>query len=145
MGRKMAKRALITGITGQDGAYLSQFLIQKGYEVHGAVRRSSHLGVADHRLRWLGIHNDVRLHDANLSDISSLVRLVQEIQPDELYNLAAQSFVATSWRQPIVTANITAVGVTNVLEAVRIVKPDTRFYQASSSEMYGMVQQPVQS
>jgi len=141
----MAKRALITGITGQDGAYLSQFLIQKGYEVHGAVRRSSHLGVADHRLRWLGIHNDVRLHDANLSDISSLVRLVQEIQPDELYNLAAQSFVATSWRQPIVTANITAVGVTNVLEAVRIVKPDTRFYQASSSEMYGMVQQPVQS
>ena len=141
----MAKRALITGITGQDGAYLSQFLLEKGYEVHGAVRRSSHLGVADHRLRWLDIHNDVTLHDANMSDIASLIRLVQEIQPDELYNLAAQSFVATSWRQPIVTANITAVGVTNVLEAVRIAKPDTRFYQASSSEMYGMVQQPVQS
>ena len=141
----MPKRALITGITGQDGAYLSQFLLSKGYEVHGAVRRSSHLGVADHRLRWLGVHNDVTLHDANLADIASLIRTVEEVQPDELYNLAAQSFVATSWRQPIVTANITAVGVTNVLEAVRIVKPDTRFYQASSSEMYGLIQQPEQS
>ena len=141
----MAKRALITGITGQDGAYLAQFLLGKGYEVHGALRRSSHLGVADHRLRWLGIHNDVRMHDANLSDIASLIRVMQDVQPDELYNLAAQSFVATSWHQPIVTANITAVGVTNVLEAVRIVKPDTRFYQASSSEMYGLIQQPEQS
>ncbi|RYH01513.1 MAG: GDP-mannose 4,6-dehydratase [Alphaproteobacteria bacterium] len=141
----MPKRALITGITGQDGAYLSQFLLDKGYEVHGVVRRSSHLGIADHRLRWLGIHNDVTLHDANLSDLASLIQVVKTVQPDELYNLAAQSFVATSWHQPTVTANITAVGVTNVLEAVRIVKPDTRFYQASSSEMYGMIQQPEQS
>jgi GDPmannose 4,6-dehydratase len=141
----MAKRALITGITGQDGAYLAQLLLRKGYEVHGAVRRSSHLGVADHRLRWLGIERDVRLHDCNLSDLSSLIRIVTEIQPDEVYNLAAQSFVATSWRQPILTANITGVGVTNVLEAIRLVKPDARFYQASSSEMYGKIQQEHQS
>ena len=141
----MAKIALITGITGQDGAYLAQLLLSKGYEVHGLIRRSSHLGVADHRLRWLQIADRVTLHDANLSDVSSLIRLVQDVQPDELYNLAAQSFVATSWRQPILTANITGVGVTNVLEAIRIVKPDTRFYQASSSEMYGLIQQPEQS
>jgi len=141
----MAKRALITGITGQDGAYLAQLLLRKGYEVHGVVRRSSHLGVADHRLRWLGIEREVTLHDSNLSDLSSLIRIVTEVQPDEVYNLAAQSFVATSWRQPILTANITAVGVTNVLEAIRLVKPDARFYQASSSEMYGLIQQERQS
>ncbi|SDC06991.1 GDPmannose 4,6-dehydratase [Sphingomonas sp. YR710] len=141
----MTKRALITGVTGQDGAYLAQFLLKKGYEVHGAVRRSSHFGVADHRLRWLGIQRDVKIHDANLSDLSSLIRVVTEVQPDEVYNLAAQSFVATSWRQPILTANITAVGVTNVLEAIRLIKPDARFYQASSSEMYGLIQQERQS
>jgi GDPmannose 4,6-dehydratase len=141
----MTKRALITGVTGQDGAYLAQFLLKKGYEVHGAVRRSSHFGVADHRLHWLGIQKDVRIHDANLSDLSSLIRVVSEVQPDEAYNLAAQSFVATSWLQPILTANITAVGVTNVLEAIRLVKPDARFYQASSSEMYGRIQQERQS
>jgi GDPmannose 4,6-dehydratase len=138
-------RALITGITGQDGAYLAQLLLEKGYEVHGLVRRSSHLGVADHRLRWLGIADDVILHDANLSDLASIIRVVEAAKPDELYNLAAQSFVATSWTQPIVTANITAVGVTNVLEALRIVKSDTRFYQASSSEMYGLIQEPMQT
>lgn len=141
----MTKRALITGITGQDGAYLAQLLLRKGYEVHGVVRRSSHLGVADHRLRWLGIGKDVILHDSNLSDLSSLIRIVTEVQPDEVYNLAAQSFVATSWKQPILTANITAVGVTNVLEAIRLAKPDARFYQASSSEMYGLIQQERQS
>jgi GDPmannose 4,6-dehydratase len=141
----MVKRALITGITGQDGAYLAQLLLRKGYEVHGIVRRSSHLGVADHRLRWLGIAQKAVLHDSNLSDLSSLIRIVAEVQPDEVYNLAAQSFVATSWKQPILTANITAVGVTNVLEAIRIVKPETRFYQASSSEMYGLIQQERQS
>lgn len=141
----MTKRALITGITGQDGAYLAQLLLRKNYEVHGVVRRSSHLGVADHRLRWLGIAQDVILHDSNMSDLSSLIRIVTEVQPDEVYNLAAQSFVATSWKQPILTANITAVGVTNVLEAIRLVKPDTRFYQASSSEMYGLIQQERQS
>ncbi|BAF86052.1 GDP-mannose 4,6-dehydratase [Azorhizobium caulinodans] len=141
----MTKRALITGITGQDGAYLSQFLLEKGYEVHGVVRRSSHLGVADHRLRWLGVEKDVAMLDGNLSDLSSLIRLVEQVKPDEVYNLAAQSFVASSWQQPILTANITAVGVTNVLEAVRIVAPQARFYQASSSEMYGKIQEAAQS
>lgn len=140
----MAKRALITGITGQDGAYLSQFLLQKGYEVFGVVRRSSHLGVADHRLRWLGIANDVRLLDGNMSDLSSLIRLTADVKPDEIYNLAAQSFVASSWQQPILTANITAVGVTNMLEAMRIAAPSARFYQASSSEMYGKIQKDKQ-
>jgi len=141
----MTKRALITGITGQDGAYLAQLLLDKGYEVHGLVRRSSHGGVADHRLNWLGITDRVHLHDANLLDMSSIIRLVQETQPDEFYNLAAQSFVATSWRQPILTGQITALGVNNVLEAIRIAKPDTRFYQASSSEMYGLIQEEMQS
>lgn len=141
----MAKRAIITGITGQDGAYLSQFLLSKGYEVHGAVRRSSHGGVADHRLRWLGLVDDVQLHDADLLDIASLVRLVDEVQPDEFYNLAAQSFVATSWHQPLLTGQVTAIGVNHALEAIRLIKPDTRFYQASSSEMYGLIQNPVQS
>lgn len=141
----MSKRALITGITGQDGAYLAELLLSHGYEVHGIVRRSSHLGVADHRLRWLNISELVTLHDANLSDISSIIRIVETVAPDELYNLGAQSFVATSWAQPIVTGNITAIGVTNVLEALRIVKPDTRFYQASSSEMFGMIQEAVQT
>ena len=141
----MTKRALITGVTGQDGAYLAQLLIRKGYDVHGVIRRSSHLGVADHRLRWLGIADKLTLHDANLSDLSSLIRVVSDVQPDECYNLAAMSFVATSWKQPILTANITAVGVTNVLEALRLIKPETRFYQASSSEMYGLIQQERQS
>ncbi len=141
----MAKRALITGITGQDGAYLAQLLLGKGYDVHGVVRRSSHLGVADHRLRWLGIAGHVTIHDANLSDLSSLVRIVDTVEPDEVYNLAAQSFVASSWMQPILTGNITALGVTNVLEALRIAKSDARFYQASSSEMYGLIQQERQS
>ena len=141
----MPRRALITGITGQDGAYLSDFLLSRGYEVHGVVRRSSHMGVADHRLRWLGIESKTTLHDANLSDLASLIRVVDAVQPDELYNLAAQSFVTSSWSQPILTANITAVGVTTVLEALRIVRPNTRFYQASSSEMYGLVQEPIQN
>ena len=141
----MSKRALITGITGQDGAYLSEYLLGKGYEVFGIVRRSSHFGVADHRLRWLGIDKDVTLLDGNMNDLSSLIRCVQDVQPDEVYNLAAQSFVASSWQQPIITANITAVGVTHMLEALRIARPEARFYQASSSEMYGLVQDPVQS
>jgi GDPmannose 4,6-dehydratase len=139
------KRALITGITGQDGAYLAQFLLDKGYEVHGAVRRSSHGGVADHRLRWLGVGSSVQLHDFDLLDLPSLIRLVDEIRPDELYNLAAQSFVAASWRQPILTSQVTAIGVAHALEAIRLIKPDTRFYQASSSEMYGLIQEAHQS
>lgn len=141
----MAKRALITGITGQDGAYLAQHLLAEGYEVYGAVRRSSHGGVADHRLMWLGILDDVVLHDANLVDMASLARLIEQVRPDEFYNLAAQSFVATSWQQPILTTQVTALGVTHALEALRLVKPDTRFYQASSSEMYGLIQQDMQS
>ena len=141
----MTKRALITGVTGQDGAYLAQLLLDEGYEVHGVVRRSSHSGVDDHRLRWLGVADSVRLHDGDLGDLSSLVRIVQETKPHEIYNLAAQSFVASSWRQPILTANITAVGVANMLEAMRIAAPQARFYQASSSEMYGLIQQPMQN
>ncbi len=140
----MTKRALITGITGQDGAYLSQWLLGKGYEVHGVIRRSSHRGVEDHRLRWLGIADKVHLHDGDLGDLSSLLRIVQDTGPDEIYNLAAQSFVASSWRQPVLTANITAVGVTNMLEAMRIEAPRARFYQASSSEMFGLIQEPMQ-
>ncbi len=141
----MAKRALVTGITGQDGAYLSQFLLDKGYEVHGVIRRSSHRGVEDHRLRWLGVADRVHLHDADLADLSSLLRTVNDLQPEEIYNLAAQSFVASSWRQPLLTANVTAIGVTNMLEAMRIGAPGARFYQASSSEMYGLIQEPMQS
>ncbi|MBI1980378.1 MAG: GDP-mannose 4,6-dehydratase [Methylocystis sp.] len=141
----MTKRALVTGVTGQDGAYLSQFLLDKGYEVHGVVRRSSHRGVEDHRLRWLGINGKLKLHDADLADLSSLLRTVQEVQPDEIYNLAAQSYVASSWRQPVLTANVTGVGVTNMLEAMRLGASKARFYQASSSEMYGLIQEPMQS
>ena len=141
----MAKKALITGITGQDGAYLAQLLLSKGYEVHGLARRSSTSDVNLSRLQWLGIEKDVRIVDGDLLDLSGLVRTVTDIKPDELYNLAAQSFVASSWQQPVLTGNVTGLGVTNVLEAIRLAKPDTRFYQASSSEMYGLVQQPVQS
>jgi GDPmannose 4,6-dehydratase len=144
-GFPMTKRALITGVTGQDGAYLAQLLLEKGYEVYGVIRRSSHRGVEDHRLRWLGVADKVRLLDGDLADLSSLIRITQEVQPAEVYNLAAQSFVASSWRQPILTGNITAIGVTNMLEAVRIAAPSARFYQASSSEMYGLIQQPMQS
>jgi GDPmannose 4,6-dehydratase len=139
------KRALISGITGQDGAYLSKLLLEKGYEVSGIIRRSSHRGVEDHRLRWLGIADQVKLIDGDLGDLSSLARIVGETEPDEIYNLGAQSFVASSWRQPILTANITAVGVSNMLEAMRMRKADARFYQASSSEMFGLIQQARQS
>ncbi|WP_158809692.1 GDP-mannose 4,6-dehydratase [Beijerinckia sp. L45] len=141
----MAKRALVTGISGQDGAYLSRLLIQQGYEVFGMVRRSSHSGIAEHRLRWLGILDKVKLLDGDLLDLSSIMRLISEVQPDEVYNLAAQSFVTSSWQQPVLTANVTAVGVTNILEAIRLNRPQARFYQASSSEMYGRIQEPVQS
>lgn len=139
------KRALLTGITGQDGAYLSQFLLSKGYEVVGVVRRSSHAGVFDHRLKWLGIESDVALLDGNLLDLSSLYRIIKDVQPDEVYNLAAQSFVTASWQQPILTGHITGLGALNMLEAIRTIKPEARFYQASSSEMFGLVQEKIQS
>lgn len=138
-------RALITGITGQDGAYLSQFLLEKGYEVFGMARRTSTGGVQDGRLRWLGVVDRVSIVDGDLTDLSSMLRLVRDIEPDELYNLGAQSFVGTSWHQPLLTAQVTALGVTNALEAVRIGRPQARFYQASSSEMYGLIQEAHQS
>lgn len=139
------KNAFITGITGQDGAYLAQFLLNKNYEVHGLMRRSASSNVITGRLDWLNIQNDVTLHDGNLTDLSGLIRTYNEIEPDEIYNLAAQSFVNSSWQQPILTGNITGMGAVNVLEATRIVCPEARYYQASSSEMYGLIQEPVQS
>ncbi|AHK71610.1 GDP-D-mannose dehydratase [Gluconobacter oxydans] len=137
--------ALITGITGQDGAYLSQLLLGKGYRVVGLLRRSASADVIGERLRWLGILDDVELLDGNMTDLSSLIRIVEAVKPDEIYNLAAQSFVAASWQQPLLTGNVTGMGAVNMLEAARIVKSDARFYQASSSEMYGLIQEPVQN
>lgn len=140
-----SRKAFITGTTGQDGAYLAQFLLGKGYEVYGLVRRSSSSDVNDHRLRWLGIADDVQMIDGDLADYSSLARAVRTIKPHEVYNLAAQSFVKASWNQPLLTGAITAIGVANLLEAVRLECPTARFYQASSSEMFGLVQESVQS
>lgn len=139
------KTALITGITGQDGAYLAQLLLEKGYTVHGLVRRSSTQEIGDERLRWLGISKDVQLHDGDLTDLSSLVRITNTLKPDEVYNLAAQSFVKTSWMQPLLTGQVTGMGAVNMLEAIRLVDSKARFYQASSSEMYGLIQEPMQS
>ena len=131
------KRALITGVTGQDGAYLSQFLLDKGYEVYGLVRRGSGSDVMDAKLRWLHIANDIRFLDANLTDLSSIVRVMREVKPDEIYNLAAQSFVKSSWNQPLLTGAVTGLGAANMLEAIRLERPQARYYQASSSEMFG--------
>lgn len=139
------KTALITGITGQDGAYLAQLLLQKGYKVVGVTRRSSHSELTSHRLQWLGIVDEVTLVDGDLLDLSGLCRIVREHKPDECYNLAAQSFVGSSWSQPALTSQVTAVGVVNMLEALRLESPATRFYQASSSEMYGLIQEEMQS
>lgn len=141
----MKKCAVITGITGQDGAYLAQLLLEKGYRVVGVVRRSSHFGIATHRLDWLGITDQVELVDGDLLDLGGLARIIREYRPDEVYNLAAQSFVKTSWDQPSLTSQVTGVGVVNILEAVRLEVPEARFYQASSSEMYGLIQEPQQS
>lgn len=139
------KRAFITGVTGQDGAYLAHLLVSKGYDVHGLVRRSSTADVNDHRLRWLNIAGRVQLVDGDLTDLSGLIRTVQEIMPDEVYNLAAQSFVRSSWQQPLLTGTVTGLGTANILEAVRLICPKARFYQASSSEMFGLIQEEVQS
>jgi GDPmannose 4,6-dehydratase len=135
------KRALITGITGQDGSYLAEFLLDKGYEVHGMVRRSS----TETFQRLAGFRDDVVLHTGDLLDQRSLVDVLREAEPDEIYNLAAMSFVAASWSQPVLTAEFTAVGVTRILEAMREVVPEARFYQASSSEMFGQVLQVPQT
>ena len=137
--------ALVTGVTGQDGAYLSKFLLDQGYEVHGILRRSASADVVDARLKWIGVADKITQHDGNLTDLSCLVRIVEEVQPAEVYNLAAQSFVKSSWQQPLLTGTVTGLGAVNMLEAVRIACPTARFYQASSSEMFGMIREPVQS
>lgn len=132
------KSALITGITGQDGSYLSELLLQKGYVVHGLLARRSTDTLW--RLRELGIDGDVNFIDGDLTDLSSLLRAMESSKAEEVYNLGAQSFVGTSWQQPIVTAQVDGVGALNVLEAVRVVNPSARFYQASTSEMFGLIQ-----
>ena len=139
----MAKKALITGITGQDGAYLSRFLLSKGYEVYGLLARRA--TPTTWRLKYLDVLDKVTLIDGDLTDIASIVRALLDCQPDEVYNLGAQSFVATSWAQPILTANATGLGALNILEAIRQVSPKSKFYQASTSEMFGKIQEPVQS
>ncbi len=138
-------RALITGITGQDGAYLAAFLLGKGYEVHGLLRRSASADLIGERLRWLGVLDRVEMHDGDLLDPGATLRIVARVQPDEVYNLAAQSFVASSWQQPVLTGHVTGIGAVHMLEAVRTACPSARFYQASSSEMFGKIQEPVQT
>jgi len=137
----MSRTALITGITGQDGSYLAEFLLQKGYAVHGMVRRSS----TENFERISHLRSAVTLHQADLLDELSLIELMQQVRPDEIYNLAAMSFVPTSWTQPILTSEFTAIGVVRVLEAMRRVCPKARFYQASSSEMFGHVRETPQT
>ena len=135
------KRALITGITGQDGSYLAEFLLEQGYDVIGMVRRTS--TVTFDRIQH--IQDDLELVQGDLLDQSSLMELLREYKVSEVYNLAAQSFVPTSWKQPVLTGEFTALGVTRILEAIRTVNPEIRFYQASSSEMFGKVQQVPQT
>lgn len=137
-----AKNALITGITGQDGAYLARFLLGKGYKVCGIIARRGTDTLW--RLRELEVLDRVEIMDADLIDLSSLIRALERTEAAEIYNLAAQSFVNTSWDQPLLTAEVTAVGALRLLEAVRIVNPKARFYQASTSEMFGKAQEPVQ-
>jgi GDPmannose 4,6-dehydratase len=137
----MTKRALITGITGQDGSYLAELLLEKGYEVHGMVRRSSE----EKFERIAHLKEKITLHQGDLLDQYSLASLLVTIKPDEVYNLAAQSFVPTSWNQPVLTGEFTALGVTKMLEAIRHTLPGTRFYQASSSEMFGKVKEVPQT
>ena len=129
------KKALITGINGQDGSYLSEFLIEKGYEVHGILKRNS---VSENQTSRLEkVYSQINLHYGDLTDMSSLISVIQKVMPDEIYNLAAQSHVRISFDQPIYTSQVTGVGTLNLLEAVKLIKPDTKIYQASSSEMFG--------
>jgi GDPmannose 4,6-dehydratase len=139
------KTAIVTGITGQDGAYLTQFLLEKGYQVTGAYRRTS--SVNFWRIEELGIqdHPNLNLVEFDLTDLSNCIRLLQSVEPDEVYNLAAQSFVGVSFEQPVTTAEITGIGAVNLLEAIRVVNTSIRFYQASTSEMFGKVQEVPQS
>lgn len=133
----MPKVALITGIRGQDGAYLAKLLLEKGYEVYGADRRSGEGGFW--RLKELGIEKDVKIVYMDLLEFTNILRTIEKIKPDEIYNLAAQSFVAASFEQPILTSDINSLGTLRLLEVIRTVKPDTKFYQASTSEMFGKV------
>jgi GDPmannose 4,6-dehydratase len=133
--------AIITGITGQDGSYLAEYLLEKGYDVIGMVRRSS--TVTFERIQH--IQENIKIIQGDLHDQSSLVDIIERFCPSEVYNLAAQSFVPTSWNQPVLTGEVTALGVTRLLEAIRIINPDTRFYQASSSEMFGKVREVPQT
>jgi GDPmannose 4,6-dehydratase len=135
------RRALITGITGQDGSYLAESLLEKGYKVYGMVRRSS----SDHFERIAHLQDRVELREGDLLDQLSIITLLHSIEPNEIYNLAAQSFVPTSWEQPILTSEATALGVTRMLEAIRVVDRSIRFYQASSSEMFGKVRESPQN
>ncbi len=137
----MTNRALITGITGQDGSYLAEFLLEKGYDVHGMVRRSSE----EKSERIAHIREKITLHQGDLLDQYSLTAILAKIEPHEVYNLAAQSFVPTSWSQPVLTGEFTALGVTKMLESIRHGAPKTRFYQASSSEMFGRVRESPQT
>lgn len=136
----MAKKALITGITGQDGSYLAEFLLDQGYEVYGMVRRTSTVRYE----RVEHIQKELHIIQGDMGDLSSLITAVSTIKPDEVYNLAAQSFVPTSWNQPVFTGDITGLGVTRILDAIRTVNPEIRYYQASSSEMFGKVQEVPQ-
>jgi len=137
----MQRKALITGITGQDGSYLAEFLLEKNYRVYGLVRRSSTINFE----RITHLQDKVELIPGDLLDQSSLITALQKSEPDEVYNLAAQSFVPTSWSQPVLTGEFTALGVTRMIEAIRVVNPAIRFYQASSSEMFGMVAESPQN
>jgi len=136
------KTAFISGITGQDGAYLAKLLLEKGYEVHGGVRRISH--PENVRLDLLGITEDVTLHEFDLTDSNNIFRVIKNVAMDEFYNLAAQSFVGASWNLPIYTSDVDAMGVLRVLDTLRSLRPETRFYQASTSEMFGLVQEVPQ-
>jgi len=129
------KKALITGINGQDGSYLAEFLLEKGYEVHGTLKRNSVSENQTYRIK--SIFNKINLHYSDLTDMSSLISVIQNIMPDEIYNLAAQSHVRISFDQPIYTSQVTGIGTLNLLEAVKLIKPNTKIYQASSSEMFG--------
>ena len=135
MKKQENKIALITGINGQDGSYLAELLLEKGYEVHGTLKRNS---VAENQTSRLDkVYDKVKLDYADLTDLSSLISVIQKVNPDELYNLAAQSHVRISFDQPLYTANVTGIGTLNILEAVKLIKPNTKVYQASSSEMFG--------
>ena len=139
----MTKKALITGITGQDGAYLSDFLLKKGYKVYGAVRRTSSINTA--RLSYMDVLDNIELVSMDLGEITNIQRAIEKIEPDEIYNLAAQSFVQTSYEQPIYTSDIDGIGVTRILETIRNLGGKPKFYQASTSEMFGKAKESPQN